>query len=246
MTTATTARQQRADLETSGLQGQIVDDLVRETAPGRHEWRVRETLAVALQAAGYVAADCGDGAEGVRRRTAVDAATLCRGVAATAMAAARERTLCDFSGPGGAAAALAEALGLLVADAVGVGGHWGGTSGAGTDRLPCLRTLGSGRKQAGDGAAYMAALMVVLEHFQYGHLRWQAVDGDLVVSLFESGRELGCSRLELPRRWRYSLLRAILRAHAGLYPRLSPWLQLVDPGALPGLCNAYDVAKEGR
>lgn len=50
---------------------------------------------------------------------------------------------------------------VIALDLIGVGGS-GDAEGLGTDRLPCFSTLGKGRKQARDGAAWMAALEAAL------------------------------------------------------------------------------------
>lgn len=55
--------------------------------------------------------------------------------------------------------AVAEAV--LAFDSIGVGGT-GDAEGIGTSRLPCFAALGKGRKQATDGAAWMAALEATL------------------------------------------------------------------------------------
>ena len=56
-------------------------------------------------------------------------------------------------------AGLLAAWGLCAADSIGVGGHGGmGGGGCGTERVACFRGSGSGRKQAGDGRAWDAAI----------------------------------------------------------------------------------------
>lgn len=62
------------------------------------------------------------------------------------------------------------AIGLIVLDAFGVGGH-GGVSGTSSRRLPVFSQLGKGRKRACDGAAWTAALTAardVLTRAQFG------------------------------------------------------------------------------
>jgi len=97
---------------------------------------------------------------------------------------------------------------LLVADMIGVGGR-DGCEGRATERLDVFEDLGTGRKQAMDGGAWMAALESAIAH----HVQ----NGANVVSPGNVLVQLG----EWPR-WMRSVAREGLRRSLGL----DPWHEL--------------------
>jgi hypothetical protein len=82
--------------------------------------------------------------------------------ATIAAAYAATTTQVGKDGEFGRACHAASAAATILADMIGIGGELGLT-GAATSRLPAFSGLGTGRKQAGDGAAYMAAASAALD-----------------------------------------------------------------------------------
>lgn len=141
-----------------------------------------------------------------------------------------------------------QAVAFLVADAMGIGGR-DGVEGLATARLPGLDSLGTGRKQAGDGPAWSSAIewaawqlagyperavYVAPEAADYGSppdpavpLRWspppEGSGADLVVECDLDG-EIRRVPVCLPTPWLYTVAREGLRLSLGLdgwhrYPR---------------------------
>ena len=105
----------------------------------------------------------------------------------------------------------------LIADQIGVGGRLGLT-GAGTARHPAFSALGTGRKQANDGAAWMAAAKSTLESYRDREMRfvYREFGPALVIpALLEAENDIclafdDCDLGE----WKLPLLAHILRALA--------------------------------
>lgn len=113
----------------------------------------------------------------------------------------------------------AVAAALLLLDLVGVGGR-AGVEGVGTARLPCFRRLGRGRKQAGDGEAYMAAAQAALSE------------------LLHPGEHLGVPAVDGP------ALAAGLRVVAAYYPDARPWVLALGVRAVAARLYPEELHRE--
>ncbi len=132
-----TAIELRARLMDRGLPPAAIEALMRETAPARHQCRVEVAISRLWEIAGEQASPPGSPAE----------------------MEAYDRVVVPFSREARRARVwhLIQAIAIGTADAYGVGGREG-VEGLGTARYPGLDSLGKGRKQAGDGAAWTAAI----------------------------------------------------------------------------------------
>jgi hypothetical protein len=92
---------------------------------------------------------------------------------------------------------------ILAADMIGVGGHVGLT-GAATLRVPALRACGSGRKQAGDGGAWDAAIAAAMASVG-GSNRW-VPGGDTVSIRSADGSQYSVCPNLVPMEWRRAIL----------------------------------------
>lgn len=139
-------------LDRAGITGPAADLMIRESAPARAESRVLATLAAAamadLDGDPATVAELAEAAarQVVRAATDPTAPQRLDGRAVPDMSTFGDLTRGDWC----------EAWAVLSLDLAGVGGH-GGYSGDGTVRHPCFRRLGSGRKHASDGGAWLAA-----------------------------------------------------------------------------------------
>lgn len=136
---AVTARAERERLSALGLAGPALELALGVGAAKRHASRVEAAIFAAIAWALVWNEDEGD--------------------AAPYLARAREaaRAMATLSAPQEDADTILDAWAVLATDAHGVGGHRD-TEGIATARHPGLDALGTGRKQAGDGPAWTAAI----------------------------------------------------------------------------------------
>jgi len=123
------------------------------------------------------------------------------------------------------------ALVFLAADLLGIGGTWQGTAGDGTARMQPFFRLGTGRKKATDGGAWMAAAKVAAKEcdcYLQTHSRRVSLsveldsDGEVAfyVNLIDTYSPdpdpVQSMRVKVPASHVHTLLRGMARSYAGL------------------------------
>lgn len=141
-----------------------------------------------------------EGAERRHRERMIDAAQAAEAYVLKVLALERDEMFTETL--------VAHMAAIMAADVIGVGGRWG-VEGLGSERHPAFRVCGSGKKHAGDGGAWSAAILACLR--QYG--------GQFVISNgFLAYEILDCQLLAdvlLPVAWRKAVAVEGLRRATG-------------------------------
>ena len=190
----TTRRDTLAACKAAGMSERLADAITKECGPIRHEYRAAATLRVAT--------------EWVQLYAAPDS-TL---VAPEGIAPWDDRVRDQHH--------LGAAIATVYADLAGIGGR-GGVGGDSTRRHPAFASLGTGRKQATDGPAWISAAeaLVAREKSPYAGDGFRAAMlGHEAVLEFRWGGTRTRVDLVLTVPWARTIAREGLRRHLGLDP----------------------------